>query len=219
MHQFSKLMKKRYLKVLNFEGQNLFIGIDVHLRSWKVTIRSEEFEFSTFSQEPNTEKLVKYLRNNFPGAVFKCVYEAGFSGFWLYRELEQHGVECKIAHPADIPTMDKEKKQKSDKIDSRKLSRSLKNNEIDGIYVPTIELQEAKSLLRSRVKIVTDLTRVKNRIKFFLMYYGISLDSYADRNWSKKFIKELQSIKLKTSSGQIALNTYLKRTRLFNYSA
>jgi transposase len=42
------------------------------------------------------------------------------------------------------------------------------------------------------------------------MYYGISLDSYADRNWSKKFINELHSIKLKTVSGQIAINTYLK---------
>lgn len=209
MDQFSKLMKK-YLKVLNFESQTIYVGIDCHLKSWKVTIRTEEFELSTFSQDPNTEKLVKHLKKNFPGAVFKCVYEAGFSGFWLQRELEHHGIECIIAHPADIPTMDKEKKQKSDKIDSRKLSRSLRNNEIEGIYIPSVDLQEAKSLLRSRVKIVTDLTRVKNRIKFFLMYYGISTDSYADRNWSKKFIDELYSIKLKTVSGQVALNTYLK---------
>ena len=216
MHQFSKLMKKKYLKVLNFEGQIIYIGIDCHLRSWKVTIRSDEFELHTFNQEPNTERLVKHLENNYPGAVFKCVYEAGFSGFWLQRELEQHGIECIIAHPADIPTMDKEKKQKSDKIDSRKLSRSLKNNEIEGIYVPSIELQEAKSLLRSRVKVVNDLVRVKNRIKFFLMYYGISLDNYADRNWSGKFVKELQAVKLETASGQVALTTYLEELDFLN---
>jgi transposase len=203
-------MNKKYLKVLNFKGQVIYIGIDCHLKNWKVTIRSEDFEFSTFSQEPNTVKLVEHLKRNFPGAVFKCVYEAGFSGYWLHRELELHGIECLIAHPADIPTMDKEKRQKSDKIDSRKLSRSLKNDEIEGIYIPSIELQEAKSLVRSRVKIVSNLTRVKNRIKFFLMYYGISLDSYADRNWSKKFIKELYAIELKTAYGQMALNTYLK---------
>lgn len=203
-------MKKKYLKVLNFEGQIIYVGIDVHLKSWKVTIRSEEFEFSTFSQEPNIENLVKHLKTNYPGASFKCVYEAGFSGFWLQRELELHGIECVVAHPADIPTMDKEKRQKNDKIDSRKLSRCLKNKEIEGIYIPSLELQEAKSLLRARVKIINDLTRVKNRIKFFLMYYGISLDSYADRNWSKKFIYELRATKLKTSSGQVTLDTYIK---------
>ncbi|MBN1598923.1 MAG: transposase [Bacteroidales bacterium] len=158
---------KKYIKVLIFDGQIIYVGIDCHLKSWKDTIRSDAFEISTFSQDPNTEKLVKHLNSNYPGAKYKCVYEAGFSGFWLQRELEQYGIECIIAHPADIPTMDKEKKQKSDKIDSRKLSRSLKNNEIDGIYVPSAELQEAKSLLRTRVKIVNDVTRVKSRIKFF----------------------------------------------------
>ena len=215
MNQFSKLMKK-YLKVSNFEGQSIYVGIDCHLRSWKITIRCDEFELSTFNQEPSTIRLVKHLKSNYLGAVFKCVYEAGFSGFWLQRELEHYGIECIIAHPADIPTMDKEKKQKSDKIDSRKLSRSLKNNEIEGIYVPPIELQEAKSLLRSRVKVVNDLVRVKNRIKFFLMYYGISLDNYADRTWSRKFIKELRAVTLKTASGQIALNTYLEELDFLN---
>lgn len=202
-------MKNKNLKLSNFNGQTLYIGIDCHLKSWKVTIRTEEFELKTFSQEPKVEILVQHLKSNYPGASYICVYEAGFSGYWLQRELKLEGIKCLVAHPADIPTMDKEKKQKSDKVDSRKLSRSLKNNEIEGIYIPTVELQEAKSLLRSRVKTVNDLTRVKNRIKFFLMYYGIRLDSYADRNWSQKFIKELQALKLTTFAGQTALTAYL----------
>jgi hypothetical protein len=39
------------------------------------------------------------------------------------------GIECIVAHPAEIPTVHKEKKQKSDTIDSRRLSRSLKNGD------------------------------------------------------------------------------------------
>jgi len=66
-------MKKKYLKVVNFKGQYIYVGIDCHLKSWKVTIRSDEFELSTFSQEPNTEKLVKHLTINYPGAIIKCV--------------------------------------------------------------------------------------------------------------------------------------------------
>ena len=207
-------MKK--LKLLNFEGQIIYVGIDVHLKSWKVTIRSEEFELKTFSQSPDVKGLVNHLATNYPGAVFKCVYEAGFSGFWLQRELTKAGIECIVAHPADIPTMDKEKKQKSDAIDSRKLSRALKNDEIEGIYVPAVEIQEARSLLRARCKIVTDLVRVKNRIKFFLMQYGISLENYSDRNWGKKFVTELKQLKLTTAPGQYSLTSYINELDFLN---
>lgn len=200
-------MKK--LKLLNFSGESIYVGIDIHLKSWKVTIRSEEIELKTFSQSPDAKGLAKHLFTNYPGAKFKCVYEAGFSGFWLQRELTEMGIECIVVHPADIPTMDKEKKQKSDAIDSRKLSRSLKNNEITGIYVPAVELQEAKSLLRSRVKIVTDLVRVKNRIKFFLMQYGISPENYSDRHWGNKFVSELKRVRLKTVAGQQSFTAYI----------
>jgi len=207
-------MKK--LKLLNFAGQIIYVGIDVHLKSWKVTIRTEEFELKTFSQSPDVKGLVNHLVTNYPGARFRCVYEAGFSGFWLQRELTKAGIECIVAHPADIPTMDKEKKQKSDTIDSRKLSRALKNGEVEGIYVPAVEVQEARSLLRARCKIVTDLVRVKNRIKFFLMQYGISLESYSDRNWSKKFVAELKQVKLQTAPGQYSLSCYINELEFLN---
>lgn len=180
------------------------------MKSWKITIRSEEFELKTFNQSPGVKGLAKHLFTNYPGARFKCVYEAGFSGFWLQRELTKVGIECIVAHPADIPTMDKERKQKSDAIDSRKLSRSLKNNELTGIYIPSVELQEAKSLLRSRVKIVTDQVRVKNRIKFFLMHYGICLENYSDKHWGKKFVSELKQVKMKTIAGQYSFAAYIK---------
>ena len=200
-------MKK--VKLANFNGHNIYIGIDCHLKSWKVTIYSDEFELTTFSQDPEPGILIQYLNKHFPGAIIRCVYEAGFSGFWMQREFEKNGIECIIAHPADIPTMDKERKQKSDKIDSRKLSRSLKNNEIEGIYVPSVAMQEGKSLVRTRERIVSNIVRVKNRIKFFLMYHGIKLNTYGERNWGKKFMNELRSVKLQTPAGQFALETYI----------
>lgn len=202
-------MKNNYLKLANFEGQSIYVGIDVHLKSWKITLYSEEFELKTFCQEPSAIQLARHLKQNYPGAKFKCVYEAGFSGFWLQRELEDQGISCIIAHPADIPTMDKERKQKSDKIDSRKLCRSLKNGEIEGIYIPSVHQQEAKSLLRAREKATSDLVRVKNRIKFFLMYYGLNLQNSERRNWTRAFIAELKSVKLATQAGQMALETYI----------
>ena len=37
------------IKLANFLGQTIYVGIDVHLKSWKVTIRTEEFELRTAS--------------------------------------------------------------------------------------------------------------------------------------------------------------------------
>ena len=48
------------------------------------------------------------------------------------------------------------------------------------------------------------------------MYYGISLDSYANRNWNRQFIKDLYSIELETTSGQIALDAYLAELDFLN---
>ena len=108
----------------------------------------------------------------------------------MQRELSECGIDCIIAHPADIPTMDREKKLKSDVIDSRKLCRSLRNREIEGIYIPSIELQEARSLVRTRVKLVNSLTRVKIRIKFFLMFYEITISTQGN-SWGKNYLANL----------------------------
>ncbi len=50
----------------------------------------------------------------------------------------------------DIPTTDKDRKQKEDKRDSRKIAKSLRNGELEGIYVPSYEMEELRSLVRYR---------------------------------------------------------------------
>jgi hypothetical protein len=62
---------------IDFNGQNVYAGIDIHLKSWKVTIMLGDREHKTFSQDPNAETLRNYLRKNFPGAVYHSAYEAG----------------------------------------------------------------------------------------------------------------------------------------------
>ena len=64
---------------LNFKGQNIYVGIDVHLKSWTVNIMTEKLHHKTFSQPPGVEALIGYLHHHFPGASYHSVYEAGFS--------------------------------------------------------------------------------------------------------------------------------------------
>jgi transposase len=109
---------------------------------------------------PDPEELLRYLQRNYPNGNYVSVYEAGFCGYWIDRQLRALGIKNIIVNPADVPTKHKEKRNKSDKIDSRKLARELSNNPIEGIYIPNEENEAIRGLSRLRIKLTKDQTRI-----------------------------------------------------------
>ena len=195
---------------LDFTGQSIYVGLDVHKKSWSVSIFSEQCEHKKFTQDPVADKLVHYLKRNFPGASYHAAYEAGFSGFWAHGQLREQGVNCLVVHPADVPTTNKERTTKRDRVDCRKLARSLRNGELKGIYVMNRPQLEDRSLLRTRQILVRKQTRCKNQIKAFLFFYGLELpEEVVERRWSKKFLRQLTELRMERASGQLALQSYL----------
>jgi hypothetical protein len=155
---------------LDFSGQNIYVGFDVHLKSWKVTIMTDEITHKTFSQPPCPEALHKYLGRNFPGGTYYSAYEAGFCGYWIHNQLVSLGINSIVVNPADIPTTNKETVQKEDKRDSRKIARSLRNGDLVPIYVPTLKTLEDRCLLRTRATLVKDLKAGSNNFYIFTGY-------------------------------------------------
>lgn len=84
-------MKRVQSNTLDFSGQNIYVGIDVHLKSWSVAILSEYSVLKRFSQRPDPEALYHYLVSNYPGANYYSVYEAGLCGFWIQERLTELG--------------------------------------------------------------------------------------------------------------------------------
>lgn len=197
-----------------FEGQTVYVGIDVHKKDYKVSVMVENVFYKTFSCSPTADGIVSYLHTNFPGASYYTAYEAGFSGFWLHRSLQQMGVHSMVVNAADIPTTDKERQQKEDRRDSRKIVNGLRLGQLKGIHIPSEQVQNDRALLRIRDRIVRDITRNKNRIKGLLYFHGIE---YPDRfvhqrsHWSNVFYKWLENIEFEYDSGAFGLQTYLKQ--------
>jgi transposase len=157
--------------------------------------------------------LVEHLKRNYPGATYHAVYEAGFCGFWIQEALSKLGVNCIVVNPADVPTSDKEKKQKNDKVDSRKLVRSLRSNELRPIYIPDRATLQDRSLIRTRFKIVSNQTRCRNRIKSLLFFYGIEVPVQFEKSqshWSKRFMDWLSNLDLGSASTNFSLSILLK---------
>ena len=195
-------------KTLDFDGQNIYVGFDVHLKSWKVTIMTDELILKTFVQPPEPEVLHNYLQKNFPGGVYHSAYEAGFCGYWIHNKLVSLGIHSIVVNPADVPTTNKEKVQKEDKRDSRKIAKSLRSGDLVPIYVPSSKTIEDRGLIRTRGMLVRDLARNKNRIKSFLYFHGIKLPSYfenSNTHWSKRFINWLEEIEMKEDSAKATL--------------
>lgn len=169
----------------------LFIGIDIHKRSWKVHCSSDLFSGKTFSMEPEPSLLKDYVDKHFRGYKVATAYEAGCRGYGAHRCFESYGWKSSVVNPADIFRRGKERYTKTDRIDAQLIARELKDGRLEGIQVIGPEREQLRSLFRRRNDLVKDLRQIKSYIKMQLLYYGIKVPEEYDndhrghdfRNW------------------------------------
>lgn len=177
-------------KEKTFEGQVLYVGIDVHQKNWKVAILHGKTILKRFHQEPGVGRLMEHLRKHYPQARYELGYEAGFCGFWIQREVDAcPDANCTVLHAADIPTTDKERRFKTDARDCAKIAYHLASPAREGVHVPDEVQQGDRNLTRLRTKISQDCTRVRNRVKGLIqfMHWPIEIPTY----WSNRFVTQL----------------------------
>ncbi|MBQ2195393.1 MAG: IS110 family transposase [Prevotella sp.] len=180
---------------VSFKGQNIYVGIDVHLKTWHVTTLTETGCKYSFAQHADAKELFDRLNKKFPEAHFMSAYEAGFCGFSAHYALAEQGIENIVVNAADIPTTGKEKTMKTDAVDSEKIAWALKRDELKGIYVKDKRYMDDTNLIRLRQRFIMDLSRQKNRTKHLLYTQGVT---YPERfrnsktHWSRNFMKWLR---------------------------
>jgi len=115
-----------------------------------------------------------------------------------------------VVNPADVPTNDKERVTKSDRVDCRKLAKCLRDGQLHGIYIPSRIKIEDRNLLRIRHNLVKKQTRCKNQIKSFLHFYGKAIpENVVYSHWSRRYIQELENIPMEGPAGTMSLQTLL----------
>ena len=66
----------------SFEGTTIYVGLDIHAKSWTVATYSDHTALKRYTlSPPSSNGLVDSLNKLYPNADLKCCYEAGFSGF------------------------------------------------------------------------------------------------------------------------------------------
>lgn len=206
------MLNNKHFTNLDFSGQTIYVGIDVHKKDWRVALYHDEVVLKNFTQPSKPEILEKHLKKNYPGANFICGYEAGFCGFWIQKYFTKNGIACKVLNPADIPTSHKEKEFKTDPRDARKIAKALKNNLVEGIFIHTDQGLEARHVVRYYHDMSRNYTRFKNKLKGTLNFYGVQYPpefESSTSHWSKSFYSWLQTIKLTNENGNFVLNSYI----------
>ena len=200
---------------LNFNGENVYVGIDVHLKQWHVCVRTAHVSKKPFSQPPSAMALKQYLENNFPGGTYLSAYEAGFCGFSVHYELESAGIRNIVFNPADINDTQKERSRKTDAVDCIKICRNLMNDELKAIYVPSREELGLRGYLSARDTAVKKQRVAKQRIKSLLNRNGVKIPDElfptSKTHWSRHFNGWLEQVAADLGSGEgYRLNDLLK---------
>lgn len=202
----------------DFTDKKLFVGIDVHRKSWNITLFYENHFLRTFTQPPSVEALEKLLRRDYPGADYLCGYESGFSGFWIKRQFLEKGINCHVLHAADIPRTNKQKTTKTDTVDSRGIAQALSTGIVNSIYVPELEIESHRSLVRYRKRLQRDIGRCKNRIQSLLMQFGYNVPEQFKDSRSKKFITWLKAFEVEQPVLRTTINHLIEQLQILRGS-
>ena len=179
----------RYYKDIKgfIKGKAVFIGIDVHIKSMSLCIFCDGEVLEKMSIHSKYSILLNLLKTRYSGArAIHIVYEAGFSGFWLYRRLRQDGYDCIVTSPNRVPQLNN--KIKTDKRDAEKLARFHASGHLKAIAVPSPRIESDRRLLRQRGQLVKKQTQQKNQIRSFLFLHDISKPDRIKTYWSKAYI-------------------------------
>ncbi len=189
----------------------LYIGMDIHKKSWSVHFRTDLFDHRGFTMPPHPEKLAEYVQHHFSDHQVSITYESGCCGFSAARYFAEIGWKVTVVNAADIPRIQKQQFQKTDRIDCRMLCKNLQQDQLKAIHIPTEEQDQLRSLVRHRNSVVKQVRQVKLHIKSMLLYQGIILPGAFDNaNWSKAFLQWLSEIPWQHSPATYSMQSKLR---------
>jgi transposase len=107
------------------------------------------------------------------------VYEAGYSGFWLARWLQQRGVEAYVIHPSSVPVERTTRRAKSDALDVDLLLRTVlawlrgEPRVCSMVPIPDERDEDARRPVRERDDLIAERIALTNRIGAILLTVGV----------------------------------------------
>jgi transposase len=155
-----------------------------------------------------TTKLVRKLAGRYARLTF-C-YEAGPTGYGLYRQIARMGHTCVVVAPSLIPKRPGDR-VKTNRRDALSLARQLRAGELTAVWVPDPRHEAMRDLTRARGTAVVDLRSKRQQVSGFLLRLGRHYSG--KKTWTKAHMTWLAGQKLEHAEQRIAFEEMLLAVR------
>jgi transposase len=188
----------------------LYIGLDVHKETIVIATaaegREEAREFKTIPSDYT--RLLKVVRLLTPkgGSVMVC-YEAGPTGYGLYRRLHEAGIDCRVVAPSLVPTKNGNR-VKTDRRDAVRLAHYLRSGDLTDVYVPDEADEALRDLERARDAAKRAERTARHQLGKFLLRHDRRFSE--TKNWTVRHMNWVRRLKFEHAAQQRVLTDHLK---------
>src|SRR4051812_14489530 len=170
------------------ENSTLVAVIELSQARWLVSAIVPGVERRPSKKLEASEELLLTLLHRWRAEAIKAgrsinriavAFEAGRDGFWLARWLRAREVEAHVIHATSIAVSREHRRAKTDRLDAALLQRAFlgwlrgERGHCSMVAVPSLEEEDAKRPSREREALVSERTRIGNRMRSALARLGI----------------------------------------------
>jgi Transposase and inactivated derivatives len=197
------------------ENTTKYVGLDVSKEKIAVAIADEGREaprfYGTIDHHPDAvRRLIRKLSEK--GVTLEVCYEAGPTGYDLYRWITGMKINCIVIAPSSMPKRPGDH-VKTDRRDAERLAQLHRSGELTAVFVPTQDTEALRDLIRARDAAKEDLHRARQRLIHFLLRHHIHPPLTIKRRWTQAYRAWLGALSFDRGGEQSVYQEYLQMTR------
>jgi transposase len=193
----------------------VFVGIDVAKSRNAVAVADDErggevrFLGEVDASAESMRRFVQRLVGKHSKVHF-C-YEAGPTGYGLYRLITAMGHSCLVAAPSLIPKKPGDR-VKTNRRDAIALAKLLRAGELTAVWVPDDKHEAVRDLVRARTAAVETLRAHRQQVGAFLLKHGRHYPG--KKTWGARHQRWLREQSFEHVAHQIVLQEMMEAVRL-----
>jgi transposase len=189
------------------KGIRVFVGLDVHKDTIALALAQVGAEQACYvgTVGHDVPKLLKLLSRYGEPRTVRVVYEAGPTGYGLYRQLRAKGYEAQVVAPSLIPKR-AGVRIKTDRRDCVELARLSRSGELTPVWVPELADEAMRDLVRAREDAVQSRHAARMQLKAFLLRHDVRYSGKS--SWTQAHQRWLAGLSFAHPVQQLAFEEY-----------